>query len=85
MTVFGINNQGASSHRAFAEKHGFDAPLLVDADFKVSSAYDAVMGFGPLRIINRTVVVVATDGTIRKYQRGMPETDEILAAIPAAA
>jgi len=55
--------------------------LLVDTDFKVASAYDAVMGFGPLRLINRTVVAIATDGTICKYQRGMPETDDILAAI----
>ena len=77
--MYAINNQSASSHKAFAEKNGFDAPLLVDSGFAVASAYDAVMGMGMLRFINRTVVGIAKDGTVAYYRRGMPATDEILA------
>ena len=57
--------------------------MLVDADFRVASAYDAVMGFGPLRIVARTVVGIARDGTVVYYQRGMPTTDAIVAALTA--
>ena len=80
VTVYAINNQSATSHKTFTEKNGFDAPLLVDSGFAVASAYDAVMGFGPLRVINRTVVGIAKDGTVVYYRHGMPATDEILAA-----
>ncbi len=38
------------------------------------------MGLGFLRLINRTVVGIAKDGTVVYYHRGMPATDEILAA-----
>lgn len=81
MTVWAINNQGAASHEGFAKKLGFEAPILVDEKFAVSTQYDAVMGFGPLRIVNRTVVGIAKDGTVTYYKRGMPSTDEILGAL----
>jgi hypothetical protein len=41
------------------------------------------MGIGPLKIVNRTVVGINRDGAIAFYRRGMPETSEILAALPA--
>ncbi|GAC1395453.1 MAG: hypothetical protein NVS3B17_01440 [Vulcanimicrobiaceae bacterium] len=81
VTVFAINNQGAASHKAFSAKHGLDTPLLVDHDFTVASAYDAVMGIGPLRLVNRTVVGIAPTGTVTYYKHGLPPTDEILAAV----
>jgi peroxiredoxin len=55
--------------------------MLVDRDFAVATRYDAVMGLGPLRLVNRTVVGIARDGTVAFYRRGMPSTDEILAAL----
>jgi peroxiredoxin len=58
-------------------------PLLVDAGLAVAKQYDAVMGVGPLKIVNRTVVGIGRDGTIAFYKRGMPATSEILAALPA--
>jgi peroxiredoxin Q/BCP len=84
-TVFGVNNGGAASHERFREKHGLTAPLLVDAGLKTATAYDAVMGAGPLKFINRTVVGIAPDGTIAFYKRGAPKTDEILGALTAKA
>ena len=82
--VFGVNNGGAASHARFREKHGLIAPLLVDAGLATAKAYDAVLGIGPLKFINRTVVGIARDGTVAFYKRGTPATDEILDAVAAA-
>jgi len=84
VTVYGINNGSASSHKHFIDRYDLTAPLLVDSNFKVASAYDAVLPLGLLRVVNRTVVGIARDGTIVFYQRGTPSTDDILAALAAA-
>lgn len=83
VSVFGVNNGGAASHERFREKHRLSAPLLVDAGLKTATAYDAVIGVGPLKIINRTVVGISPDGTIAFYKRGTPSTGEILGALTA--
>ncbi len=79
ITVYAINNGSAESHQGFKSKHGFAAPLLVDRGLGVAAQYDAAIGFGPLRVINRTVVGIGRDGRIAFYKRGSPTTDEILA------
>lgn len=84
ITVWGVNNGSAQSHQEFIAKHGFSAPLLVDPDFEVAKSYDAVLGLGPLRLVNRTVVGIGRDGKIAFYKRGSPSTDEILTALGAA-
>ena len=84
VTVWGVNNGNAQSHQAFIAKHGISAPLLVDSDFEVAKSYDAVLGLGPLRFVNRTVVAVGRDGKIIFYRRGSPSTGEILAAVEAS-
>jgi peroxiredoxin Q/BCP len=81
--VFGVNGDDAASHARFIAKFGLTMPLLVDADLLVAKAYDAVMGIGPLKIVNRTVVGIDRDGAIAFYKRGMPDTAEILAALPS--
>ena len=83
VNVFGVNNGGAASHARFREKHGLVAPLLVDAGLATAKAYDAVIGIGPLKVINRTVVGIARNGTIAFYKRGTPATEEILEAVGA--
>jgi peroxiredoxin Q/BCP len=83
--VFGVNNGGAASHARFREKHGLTAPLLVDTGLKTADAYGAVIGIGPLKVINRTVVGIARDGKVAFYKRGTPSTDEILGALGATA
>lgn len=57
--------------------------MLVDTGLEVAARYDAVMRLGFLRVVNRTVVGIGRDGRISFYRRGMPATDEILAAIAA--
>jgi len=78
--VFGINGDNAASHERFIAKHGLTMPLLVDPGLATAKRYDAVMGFGPLQIVNRTVVGIDVHGHIAFYERGMPATDTILAA-----
>jgi peroxiredoxin Q/BCP len=82
--VFGVNNGSAASHERFVAKHSLRTPLLVDAGLNTAAAYDAVIGLGKLRIINRTVVGISPSGTISYYKRGAPSTDAILAAVAPA-
>jgi peroxiredoxin Q/BCP len=83
--VFGINGDSASSHERFIAKHGLSMPLLTDPGLTVAKAYDAVVGIGPLKIVNRTVVGIDRTGRIAFYKRGMPATEDILAALAAPA
>ena len=79
--VFGINGDGAASHERFIARHGLTMPLLIDPGLAIAKKYDAVMGLGPLRFVNRTVVGIDRAGRIAFYQRGMPATAAILAAL----
>ena len=81
--VFGINSDGAASHERFIAKHGLTVPLLIDPGLAVAKRYDAVMGFGPLKIVSRTVVGIDRNGRVAFYERGMPATATILAALTA--
>jgi peroxiredoxin Q/BCP len=81
--VFGVNGDDAASHARFIAKHGLTMPLLIDPGLAVAKTYDAVIGIGPLKIVNRTVVGIDRNGVIAFYQRGSPKTADILAALPA--
>lgn len=74
--VFGVNPASAESHRAFAENHNFPFPLLVDTEEQVIRAY----GTKGERHTQRTVYGIDKSGTIVFAERGMPETETILAA-----
>ena len=82
--MLAISGQGADSHRGFSEKNGFTATMLSDAGLKVASSYDATMNLGLIKLVNRTVVGIGTNGKIVYYQRGTPSTDAILAAVAPA-
>ena len=83
VTVYGVNGGDAASHQKFVAKYRLTAPLLIDRGLKVATDYDAVLGIGPLKLVNRTVVGIARDGTIAFYKRGAPATEEILSAVGA--
>jgi peroxiredoxin Q/BCP len=85
VAVFGVNGASAASHGRFVAKHRLATPLLVDEGLRVAGAYGAAAGFGPLRMIKRTVVGIGVDGTVILYRRGMPSTAEILAALTPSA
>ena len=71
------------SHQRFSDRHNFSFPLLVDEGGEVTLAYGAktLHNLVPLR----TVVGIDKRGIVVYYQRGMPSTDEILAAMTGAA
>lgn len=77
VVVFGINPQGAKSHKKFIEKYNFPFPLLVDKDKKVVKKYGAK---GTL-FTKRTVYGIDKEGKIVFAKRGMPENEEILKAL----
>jgi peroxiredoxin Q/BCP len=77
--VFGVNPAGVDSHWKYAEKMGFQFPLLSDADRRIARAYRALKD--DERGIVRTVYVVARDGTVAFAQRGAPPVDDIAAAV----
>jgi peroxiredoxin Q/BCP len=81
IAVFGVNPGSASTHKRFAERHGMRTPLLVDDGARTSRAYDALMPIPILTMVNRTVVGIDREGKIAYYQRGMPPTSEIIAAM----
>jgi peroxiredoxin Q/BCP len=88
VAVFGVNPGSRRAHKQFAERHALRTPLLVDERGAMSRAFDALMPIPLLTVVNRTVVGIDRDGTIRYFKRGMPPTSEILQAMapePAAA
>jgi thioredoxin-dependent peroxiredoxin len=78
--VLGVNNGDATAHQRFAQRYRLGVPLLVDRDLAVARRYDAVFSLGPFKLVKRTVVGINRQGDIIFYKRGMPSTDEILAA-----
>jgi peroxiredoxin Q/BCP len=78
---FGVNPAGIASHAKYAAKFGFDFPLLVDEDSAIAAAYGAVKDDG--RKIQRSVIGIARDGTIRFATRGAPPPGEVIAALEA--
>jgi len=75
---FGVNPAGVDGHVKYATKLGFNFPLLTDPDRAIARAYQALKDDG--HGIQRTVYVVARDGTIAFAQRGAPPVDDIVAA-----
>lgn len=76
---FGVNPASADSHARYAEKMGFDFPLLSDPDRAVARAYGALKEDG--RGIQRSVYAIRADGTVAFAARGAPPPSEILASL----
>jgi peroxiredoxin Q/BCP len=81
VVVFGVSDGSAASHERFARRYDLNAPLLVDRGLAVARLYGATREFGPFKLVKRTVVGVDRQGQIVSYKRGIPSTDEILAAL----
>lgn len=79
ITPFGVNPGDADSHFKFEESLGLTYPLLVDENSKVAQAYGATKDDG--KGIERSVVLIDTDGIVIFAQRGAPGWDVILEAL----
>jgi peroxiredoxin Q/BCP len=76
---FGVNPAGIESHAKYAAKFEFNFPLLTDPDRSMAAAYGALKENG--KSIQRSVLGIARDGTIRFATRGAPPPDEVIAAL----
>jgi thioredoxin-dependent peroxiredoxin len=76
---FGVNPAGIASHARYATKFAFNFPLLVDSDSAIAAAYGAVKEDG--KKIQRTVIGIGRDGSIRFATRGAPPPGEVIAAL----
>lgn len=77
--VLASNPDSVESHERFAEKQGYQFPILVDADRSMARAYHALKedGVG----IQRTVYIIDKDGVIRYAKQGLPPDSELAEAI----
>ncbi len=66
--VMGISAQDVNSHDAFAGRHGFEFPLLADADKTVAGLYGTL---GPIGFPRRSVFIVDADGVVRYAHRAI--------------
>jgi len=64
--IFGISFDSQKDNKAFAEKFGFNFPLLSDTDRKVGLAYGACddVKAGSAR---RVAVIIGPDGMVKRY------------------
>lgn len=76
---FGVNPAGVDDHARYVAKMGFTFPLLSDGDRAIATAYHALKEDG--HGIQRSVYVVARDGTVAYAKRGAPPVSEIVASV----
>lgn len=86
----GISVDPVSKQREFADKHGFDYPLLSDSDSVVATQYGVKRGLlGKLVPVQRKTFVIGTDGTvlaaIKSEVKFAVHADQALAALTAQA
>ena len=70
---------GIESHAKYVAKFEFNFPLLVDSGSAIAASYGAVKDDG--KKIQRTVIGIGRDGTIRFAARGAPPPGEVIAAL----
>jgi peroxiredoxin Q/BCP len=73
---FGVNPASVDGHRKYAEKMKFNFPLLSDPERQAAAAYGALKPDG--QGIQRSVVLIGKDGTVRFAARGAPGASESL-------
>jgi len=75
LQVAAISADSLESHRKYSAKLGLPFSLLTDASRGVCRIYDVRM---PILGIQRTVFVIAQDGTIIYRQKGAPAPTDII-------
>lgn len=78
--VLGVNPAGLEKHQRFAQRQGYDFPLVVDERGRIRKAYDVGKMLG-LIAQERVVYGIGLDGRIVYARKGNPPTEEILAAL----
>ncbi len=81
--VYAINPAESPSHAAFAEKYGFEFPVLTDRGASVSRQFRAAIQLPLKNIILRTVYLVNPQRKIRLANRGAPPAEALVRSIEA--
>ena len=84
VTVLGVSVDSADSHKQFCTKEGLNFKLLADTDHKVSTAYNSVMGIGPVQVAARHTFIINPDGKVVKVFTDVnpnQHSAEVLAAL----
>ena len=76
---FGVNRAGVESDARYVEKMKFNFPLLSDPERAITRAYHALKDDDTG--IQRSVYVVARDGTVAFAARGAPPVEVIVEAL----
>lgn len=76
--VIAVNHGSLQSHERFVAAQNYNFPILVDTELTIAKAYGAAKPEGG---IQRTVYIIAPDGTIAFAQQGMPSDEELAAVI----
>lgn len=79
-TVLAVNAGTLEEHRAFAEKHGYDFPIVADEEGTIRKAYGVGKILG-MFLQHRTVFIIGADGKIAYAEKGSPSTDEIIGVL----
>jgi len=83
VSVFGVNPAEADSHHAFAEKCGYDFPLLVDRGAAVSRQFHSSLPMPYGSKVIRSVYLINPERRIRLANRGAPSVEAIIRSIQA--
>ncbi|GED72393.1 peroxiredoxin [Brevibacillus reuszeri] len=78
--VFGVNPGEMGKKQSFAERFGYDFPLIVDSNESIRSAYDVGKIFG-LFFQQRIVYIIGKDKKIMYAKKGNPPVSELLSVI----
>ena len=81
--VYGVNPAEADSHSAFAEKCGYEFPLLVDRGGSVSRQFRCSLPTPLGTKVIRSVYLINPDRKIRLANRGAPSVEAIIRSIEA--
>lgn len=81
--VYCFNLAEAASHKAFAEKYGFDFPILVDRGGVVARQFRAALQTPFKTYILRTVYLVNPERRVRLANRGAPPAAALIRSIEA--
>ncbi|TDF95845.1 peroxiredoxin [Paenibacillus piri] len=80
--VLGINPGSIDEHERFAQKYGYDFPLVSDRDERIRQLYE--VGNIPLLGQKRCVFVIDASGTVIYAKRGNRPTAEIVEALKSS-
>ncbi|AJY73381.1 peroxiredoxin [Paenibacillus beijingensis] len=78
--VMGINSGSLEQHHKFASAQGYDFPLVADANGSIRRRYAVGKMLG-IVLQQRVVYVIGKNGRIQFAKKGLPPTEEIIAAL----